>query len=76
MRSSFAEEFYKSPFGFVLIFYYLDNKFLNNPIDNSLWILLGFEYFLLHYNLVQFYKQFDKEIAIKTYNLSQEQYII
>ena len=68
MRSSFAEEFYKSPFGFVLFFYYFDNKFLNNPIDNSLWILLGFQYFLLHYNLVQFYKQFDKEISIKNYN--------
>ena len=40
VRSSFAEEFYKSPFGFVLFFYYFDNKFLNNPIDNSLWILL------------------------------------
>ena len=69
VRSSFAEEFYKSPFGFVLFFYYFDNKFLNNPIDNSLWVLLGFEYFLLHYNLVQFYKQFDKEIPIKNYDL-------
>ena len=69
VRSSFAEEFYKSPFGFVLFFYYFDNKFLNNPIDNSLWVLLGFEYFLLHYNLVQFYKQFDKEIPIKLYDL-------
>ncbi len=68
VRSSFAEEFYKSPFGFVLFFYYFDNKFLNNPIDNSLWVLLGFEYFLLHYNLVQFYKQFDKEIHIKIYD--------
>ena len=27
VRSSFAEEFYKSPFGFVLFFYYFDNKF-------------------------------------------------
>ena len=70
VRSSFAEEFYKSPFGFVLCFYYFDNKFLNNPIDNSLWILLGFEYFLLHYNLVQFFKQFDKEISNKNYNLN------
>jgi len=69
VRSSFAEEFYKSPFGFVLFFYYFDNKFLNNPIDNSLWVLLGFEYFLLHYNLVQFYKQFDKEIPIKYYDM-------
>ena len=68
VRSSFAEEFYKSPFGFILFFYYFDNKFLNNPIDNSLWVLLGFEYFLLHYNLVQFYKQFDKEIPIKYYD--------
>ena len=72
VRSSFAEEFYKSPFGFVLFFYYFDNKFLNNPIDNSLWILFGFEYFLLHYNLVQFYKQFDKEISIKSYNLNDK----
>ena len=72
VRSSFAEEFYKSPFGFILFFYYFDNKFLNNPIDNSLWILLGFEYFLLHYNLVQFYKQFDKEISIKSYNLNEK----
>ena len=72
VRSSFAEEFYKSPFGFILFFYYFDNKFLNNPIDNSLWILLGFEYFLLHYNLVQFYKQFDKEISIKSYNLYEK----
>ena len=72
VRSSFAEEFYKSPFGFVLFFYYFDNKFLNNPIDNSLWILLGFEYFLLHYNLVQFYKQFDKEISLKNYNYNEK----
>ena len=72
VRSSFAEEFYKSPFGFVLFFYYFDNKFLNNPIDNSLWILLGFQYFLLHYNLVQFYKQFDKEISIKSYNFTEK----
>jgi hypothetical protein len=72
VRSSFAEEFYKSPFGFVLFFYYFDNKLLNNPIDNSLWILLGFEYFLLHYNLVQFYKQFDKEISIKSYNINEK----
>jgi len=69
VRSSFAEEFYKSPFGFILFFYYFDNKFLNNPIDNSLWVLLGFEYFLLHYNLVQFYKQFDKEIPIKNFDM-------
>ena len=68
VRSSFAEEFYKSPFGFILFFYYFDNKFLNNSIDNSLWVLLGFEYFLLHYNLVQFYKQFDKEIPIKIFD--------
>ena len=68
VRSSFAEEFYKSPFGFILFFYYFDNKFLNNSIDNSLWVLLGFEYFLLHYNLVQFYKQFDKEILIKNFD--------
>ena len=68
VRSSFAEEFYKSPFGFILFFYYFDNKFLNNSIDNSLWVLLGFEYFLLHYNLVQFYKQFDKEIPIKNFD--------
>ena len=72
VRSSFAEEFYKSPFGFVLFFYYFDNKFLNNPIDNSLWILLGFQYFLLHYNLVQFYKQFDKEISVRSYNLNDK----
>ena len=72
VRSSFAEEFYKSPFGFVLFFYYFDNKFLNNPIDNSLWILLGFEYFLLHYNLVQFFKQFDKEISLKNYSFNEK----
>ena len=72
VRSSFAEEFYKSPFGFVLFFYYFDNKFLNNPIDNSLWILLGFQYFLLHYNLVQFYKQFDKEISVRSYNFNEK----
>ena len=76
VRTSFAEEFYKSPFGFVLFFYYFDNKLLDNPIDNSLWILLGFEYFLLHYNLVQFYKQFDKEISNKSYYLSEKKNII
>ena len=67
IRTSFPEEFYKSPFGFCLFFYYFDNKFLNNPIDNSLWILLGIEYYILHYNLIQFYKQFDKEISGKSY---------
>ena len=68
VRSSFAEEFYKSPFGFILLFYYFDNKSLNNSIDNSLWILLGFEYGFIHYNLVQFYKQFNKEIFTKIDN--------
>ena len=62
IRSSFVEDFYKNPFGFILLLYYYDNKILKNVIDNSFWALLGFEYSFIHYNLNQFYIQFYKEL--------------
>lgn len=62
LRSSFVEDCYKNPFGFLLLLYYYDNQILKNVIDNSFWALLGFEYAFIHYHLNQFYIQFYKEL--------------
>ena len=62
LRTSFVEDCYKNPFGFLLLLYYYDNQILKNVIDNSFWALLGFEYAFAHYHLNQFYIQFYKEL--------------
>ena len=62
LRTSFVEDCYKNPFGFLLLLYYYDNQILKNVIDNSFWALLGFEYAFVHYHLNQFYIQCYKEL--------------
>ena len=62
IRTSFVEECYKNPLVFILIMYYYDTDFLNNSIDNSLWVFVGCQYYFMNYHLKQYYIQFYNEI--------------
>jgi hypothetical protein len=62
IRSSFVEEFYKNPIGFILLLFYIDTSNLKNAIDDSFWVLIELMYFIIFYNLNQFFTQFYKEL--------------
>jgi hypothetical protein len=62
IRSSFVEEFYKNPIGFILLLFYIDTSNLKNAIDDSFWVLIEVIYFIIFYNLNQFFTQFYKEL--------------
>ena len=63
IRTSFVEEFYKNPIGFILLLFYIDTSNLKNAIDDSFWVLVEVLYFILFYNLNQFFTQFYKELT-------------
>ena len=63
IRSSFVEEFYKNPIGFILLLFYLDTSNLKNAIDDSFWVLIEVLYFIAFYTLNQFFTQFYKELV-------------
>ena len=62
IRTSFVEEVYKNPIGFILILYYIDNNNFKNIIDDSFWVLLGVQYWIIFFNLKHFFSQFYKEL--------------
>ena len=62
IRTSFVEEFYKNPIGFILLLFYIDTSNLKNSIDDSFWVLVEVLYFILFYNLNQYFTQFYKEL--------------
>ena len=62
IRTSFVEEFYKNPIGFILLLFYIDTSNLKNSIDDSFWVLVEVLYFIIFYNLNQFFTQFYKEL--------------
>ena len=62
IRSSFVEEFYKNPIGFILLLFYIDTDNLTNAIDDSFWVLIEVLYFIIFYNLNQYFTQFYKEL--------------
>ena len=62
IRSSFVEEFYKNPIGFILLLFYIDTNNLINAIDDSFWVLIEVLYFIIFYNLNQYFTQFYKEL--------------
>ena len=63
IRSSFVEEFYKNPIGFILLLFYIDTSNLKNAIDDSFWVLIEVLYFIAFYTLNQFFTQFYKELV-------------
>ena len=63
IRSSFVEEFYKNPIGFILLLFYIDTRNLKNAIDDSFWVLIEVLYFIAFYTLNQFFTQFYKELV-------------
>ena len=63
IRSSFVEEFYKNPIGFILLLFYVDTSNLKNAIDDSFWVLIEVLYFIAFYTLNQFFTQFYKELV-------------
>ena len=63
IRTSFVEEFYKNPIGFILLLFYIDTSNFKNAIDDSFWVLVEVLYFILFYNLNQFFTQFYKELT-------------
>ena len=63
IRTSFVEEFYKSPIGFILLLFYIDTSNLKNAIDDCFWVLVQVLYFILFYNLNQYFTQFYKELT-------------
>ena len=63
IRSSFVEEFYKNPIGFILLLFYIDTSNLKNAIDDSFWVLMEVLYFIAFYTLNQFFTQFYKELV-------------
>ena len=62
IRTSFVEEFYKNPIGFILLLFYIDTSNLKNAIDDSFWVLIEVLYFIIFYNLNQYFTQFYKEL--------------
>ena len=63
IKTSLVENLYRNPFLFILMLSHLDSSFLKNKIDDSFWILVTSVYFFMNFNLVQIYKNFDKEIS-------------
>ena len=63
IRSSFVEEFYKNPIGFILLLFYIDTSNLKNAIDDSFWVLIEVLYFIAFYTLNQFFTKFYKELV-------------
>ena len=62
IRTSFVEEFYKNPIGFILLLFYIDTNNLKNAIDDSFWVSIEVLYFIAFYNFNQFFTQFYKEL--------------
>ena len=66
IRTSFVEEFYKNPIGFILLLFYIDTSNIKNAIDNSFWVLIEVLYFIIFYNLNQFFTHFYNELMKTT----------
>ena len=58
-----TEDFYKNPFFFSLMLYYVDDSFFSNSIDNSFWFLIILNYYFISLHLIQFFKNLDFEIV-------------
>ena len=70
IRSSFSENFYTNPIGFILIIYYFESKFLSNKIDNSFYLSISVIYYIQIFYLINSFKNIDFIIDNYPYNKS------
>ena len=68
IRSSFSENFYINPIGFILIIYYFESNFLSNKIDNSFYLSISIIYYIQIFYLINSFKNIDFIIDNYPYN--------